>query len=133
MFDTNVALLDIVIDLIVHIGQAALEQARVPIMLDAKCLYLLPLHELELLELITLHLLLAQDVLDLTNLFMQRLNVSLFGHEGLAQITDSLFVQLERIVLREQLIVDGVDEVFGAHLLSFSFLVVLLQFTNHAA
>ena len=91
------------------------------------------LHELELLELITLHLLLAQDVLDLTNLFMQRLNVSLFGHEGLAQITDSLFVQLERIVLREQLIVDGVDEIFGAHLLGFSFLVVFLKFTNHAA
>lgn len=95
LLHTNVALLDVVIDLFVHIGQAALEQARVPIVLDAERLDLLPLHELELLQLITLHLLLVQDLLDLTNLLLQCLNVSLFGHECLAQITNSLFVQLE--------------------------------------
>ena len=95
------SLLDVFVDLVVHIGESSLKQASVPIVLDAERLNLLSLHELELLQLVSLHLLLAQDLLDLANLLRQRLNVRFFGHECFAQVTDCLLIKLQRVVLRE--------------------------------
>lgn len=102
-------------------------------MLDAERLNLLALHVLELLELVTLHLLLIKNMLDLTNLLLKCLNIGFFGHKSLSQVINGLFVELERVILREQLVVDCVYLVLGAHLLGLYLLVVFLQFTYHTA
>lgn len=131
MLHADVALLDVVIDLFIHVGQSTLEQASVPVVLDAERLDLLPLQVLELFKFIALNLLLVEDLLDLAYLLLEGRNVCFLGDERSPEVTDSLLVQFERVVLREQLIVHGVDQVFCAHLLCLGLFVVLLQLANH--